>query len=91
MRALLQRVTEAQVAVDGVVIGQCGPGLMILVCAMQGDDEASADKLAQRVAKMMMAALATNARRRCGLRAMTSRFRPTESWGRSLGRRGMAR
>jgi D-aminoacyl-tRNA deacylase len=54
MRALLQRVTEAQVAVDGVVIGQCGPGLMILVCAMQGDDEASADKLAQRVAKLRM-------------------------------------
>jgi len=54
MRALLQRVTEASVAVDGQVIGQCGEGLMILVCAMQGDTEASAEKLAQRVAKLRM-------------------------------------
>lgn len=54
MRALLQRVTEATVAVDGQVIGKCGEGLMILVCAMQGDTEASAEKLAQRVAKLRM-------------------------------------
>ena len=54
MRSLLQRVTEASVAVDGQVIGQCGEGLMILVCAMQGDTEASAEKLAQRVAKLRM-------------------------------------
>ena len=54
MRALLQRVTEASVAVDGQVIGQCGEGLMILVCAMQGDTEASVEKLAQRVAKLRM-------------------------------------
>ena len=52
MRALLQRVTTAQVAVDGHVIGQCGPGLMILVCAMQGDTEAEARKLAAKVAKL---------------------------------------
>lgn len=54
MRALLQRVTEATVAVDGQVIGKCGEGLMILVCAMQGDTEASAEKLAQRVGKLRM-------------------------------------
>ncbi|MBV0910932.1 D-aminoacyl-tRNA deacylase [Anianabacter salinae] len=52
MRALLQRVTEAQVAVDGVVIGRCGSGLLILVCAMQGDTGAEADKLAARIAKL---------------------------------------
>lgn len=52
MRALVQRVTEAQVRVDGTVIGQCGPGMMILVCAMQGDTEAQAEKLAARIAKM---------------------------------------
>lgn len=51
MRALLQRVSEAAVRVDGTVIGQCGPGLMILVCAMQGDTEAKADQLAAKVAK----------------------------------------
>lgn len=52
MRALLQRVTEAAVRVDGRVIGQCGPGLMILVCAMQGDTEAQAEKLAAKVARL---------------------------------------
>lgn len=50
MRALLQRVTEAAVRVDGEIIGQCGPGLMILVCAMQGDTEAEAHKLAAKTA-----------------------------------------
>lgn len=52
MRALLQRVTHASVAVDGQTIGQCGPGLLILVCAMQGDTEAEADRLAARIAKL---------------------------------------
>ncbi|WP_407492097.1 D-aminoacyl-tRNA deacylase [Pseudooceanicola sp. MF1-13] len=51
MRALLQRVTEAQVRVDGEVIGQCGAGLMVLVCAMQGDTEANAEQLAAKVSK----------------------------------------
>lgn len=51
MRALLQRVSEAQVRVDGEVIGQCGPGLMILVCAMQGDTDANAETLAAKVSK----------------------------------------
>jgi D-tyrosyl-tRNA(Tyr) deacylase len=51
MRALLQRVSEAQVRVDGAVIGQCGPGLMILVCAMQSDTEANAEALAAKVSK----------------------------------------
>lgn len=52
MRALVQRVTEASVEVEGAVIGQTGPGLLVLVCAMQGDDETAADKLAARVAKL---------------------------------------
>ena len=51
MRAVLQRVSEASVHVDGAVVGQIGAGLMILVCAMQGDTEANADKLAAKVAK----------------------------------------
>jgi D-tyrosyl-tRNA(Tyr) deacylase len=51
MRALLQRVSEAQVRVDGAVIGECGPGLMVLVCAMQDDTEAQVEKLASKVAK----------------------------------------
>ncbi|MAC80559.1 MAG: D-tyrosyl-tRNA(Tyr) deacylase [Rhodobacteraceae bacterium] len=52
MRALLQRVTEARVTVNGAVIGETGPGLMILVCAMAGDTEAQADKLAAKIAKL---------------------------------------
>ena len=52
MRAVLQRVTQASVAVNGSVVGQIGPGLLILICAMQGDTEAQADKLAAKIAKL---------------------------------------
>jgi D-tyrosyl-tRNA(Tyr) deacylase len=52
VRAILQRVTRAQVSVDGEVVGRCGPGLMILVCAMQGDGADQPAKLAAKVAKM---------------------------------------
>ena len=52
MRALIQRVSEASVAVDGEIIGQTGPGLLVLICAMQGDGEAQADHLAAKIAKL---------------------------------------
>ena len=52
MRAILQRVSRASVTVAGEVAGQIGPGLLILVCAMQGDDAAKADQLAAKIAKM---------------------------------------
>lgn len=52
MRAILQRVSRASVTVDGMVTGEIGPGLLILVCAMQGDDQAKADQLAAKIAKM---------------------------------------
>ncbi len=52
MRALIQRVTEASVRVEGAVIGTCGPGLLILVCAMPGDDEDTARALAGKIAKL---------------------------------------
>ncbi|MCA0929060.1 D-aminoacyl-tRNA deacylase [Ruegeria profundi] len=52
MRAVLQRVSKASVSVDGQVIGQVGPGLMILVCAMQDDDAAKAEQLAAKVSKL---------------------------------------
>ena len=52
MRAVLQRVTQAQVRVDGALIGEVGNGLMILVCAMASDTEAQAERLAAKVAKL---------------------------------------
>lgn len=52
MRALLQRVSHASVTVEGEVVGQTGPGLLILICAMQGDEEAQADHLAAKIAKL---------------------------------------
>lgn len=52
MRVLAQRVSEASVRVDGDIIGQIGEGLLLLVCAMQGDDETAVDKMAARVAKL---------------------------------------
>ncbi len=52
MRALLQRVSEAEVTVENAVIGRCDGGLLILVCAMQGDDEAAAERLAGKVVKL---------------------------------------
>ncbi len=52
MRAVIQRVTSASVTVDGVVTGEIGAGLMILICAMQGDAPAQADQLAAKIAKL---------------------------------------
>lgn len=52
MRALIQRVTEASVRVDGQTIGEIGPGVLILICAMQGDSEAQADRLAAKISKL---------------------------------------
>lgn len=52
MRALLQRVHDASVTVDGQTIGKIGPGLLIFICAMQGDTEVEADQLATKIAKL---------------------------------------
>jgi D-tyrosyl-tRNA(Tyr) deacylase len=52
MRALLQRVSHAAVTVDGQTVGSCDAGLLILACAMQGDTEAEADRLAGKIARL---------------------------------------
>ncbi len=49
MRALVQRVTRAAVRVDGEVVSQIGPGLLVLLGVTHSDDESVAVKLAQKV------------------------------------------
>lgn len=52
MRALIQRVSEARVSVAGRETGAIGQGLLILICAMAGDEAAQADALAAKIAKL---------------------------------------
>jgi D-tyrosyl-tRNA(Tyr) deacylase len=52
VRALVQRVSSAAVTVAGAELGRIGPGLMILVCAMQGDTDAKPAELAAKIAKL---------------------------------------
>ncbi|MCV2880581.1 D-aminoacyl-tRNA deacylase [Actibacterium sp. XHP0104] len=52
MRAVVQRVSQAQVHVAGQKIGECGPGLMILICAMQGDSPDQARAMAAKISKL---------------------------------------
>ncbi|TWG92416.1 D-tyrosyl-tRNA(Tyr) deacylase [Mesorhizobium sp. J18] len=52
MRSLIQRVSSASVTVDGTVTGSIGPGLLILVCAMQGDTEKQSEWLARKVVNL---------------------------------------
>ena len=49
MRALVQRVAQARVRVDGQVVGEIGPGLCCLVGATHGDDRDSAVKLSAKI------------------------------------------
>ncbi len=54
MRALLQRVSNASVTVEGAVIGQIDAGLLIFVCAMPDDSQATAQALAAKIAKLRL-------------------------------------
>jgi D-tyrosyl-tRNA(Tyr) deacylase len=49
MIALIQRVAEASVRVDGRITGEIGPGLLALIGVVTGDDAARAERLLQRV------------------------------------------
>ncbi len=52
MRAILQRVAEARVVIDGEVAGAIGPGLLVLLCAEHGDTEGHADRMLAKILKL---------------------------------------
>jgi D-tyrosyl-tRNA(Tyr) deacylase len=52
MRTVVQRVSRAEVRVDGAVVGAIGRGLLLLVGVAKGDTEADADATARKVAAL---------------------------------------
>ena len=52
MLALVQRVLQARVVVEGRVIGEIGQGLLVLMCAEPTDTETIADKLVAKLLKL---------------------------------------
>jgi len=52
MKALLQRVSQARVLVDGQTIGEIGCGLLVLVCAERGDSDLQADRMLAKILKL---------------------------------------
>jgi D-tyrosyl-tRNA(Tyr) deacylase len=52
MRALVQRVSEAAVSVDGAEVARIGPGLLVLLGVRQGDGPEQADRLAGKLERL---------------------------------------
>ncbi|QIL70317.1 D-tyrosyl-tRNA(Tyr) deacylase [Diaphorobacter sp. HDW4B] len=52
MITVLQRVRQARVEVAGEIIGQIDQGLLVLLCAEQGDSDKLADKLLAKILKL---------------------------------------
>lgn len=52
MKAVIQRVLNSSVSVDGEVVGSCEKGYMVLVGVQQGDTEKHADLLAKKTANL---------------------------------------
>ncbi len=52
MKAVLQRVKNAYVKVDGETVGECAEGLMILLGVANGDTEEDAELLATKICKL---------------------------------------
>lgn len=52
MLAVLQRVSEARVLIDGQVSGEIGAGLLVLLCAERGDTALQSDKLLAKLLKL---------------------------------------
>lgn len=52
MRAVLQRVSEASVKVDGMTVGEISPGLLVLLGINESDVQEDADYLIQKISQM---------------------------------------
>jgi len=54
VKALLQRVSEASVSLEGAILSAIGPGLVVLVCTEKEDSDADADFFARKIANMRL-------------------------------------
>lgn len=52
MKAVIQRVRESSVQVDGEIVGSIGPGLMVLLGVAESDEHGDADYLADKIANL---------------------------------------
>ena len=52
MKAVVQRVKEANVKINGSVVGSCSTGYMVLYCAVEGDTEQDIDLLARKLTNL---------------------------------------
>ena len=52
MRCVIQRVSEAEVTIDGQTAGRIGRGLLVLAGVEEGDEAADADWVAEKTARM---------------------------------------
>ena len=52
MKAVLQRVTHAEVAVDGEIVGSCGHGFMVLLGVAEGDTQKDAELLCRKIVNL---------------------------------------
>lgn len=52
MRAVIQRVSQAEVRVEGEVVTAIGPGLLVLLGVAPGDTDEDADRVAAKIAKL---------------------------------------
>ena len=52
MKAVIQRVTHAEVAVDGQTVGSCEQGFLVLLGVAVGDTEADAELLARKIVNL---------------------------------------
>jgi D-tyrosyl-tRNA(Tyr) deacylase len=79
MKVVLQRVRSAAVVVDTQVVGEIGPGYLLLVGIAAGDDEATVHRLATEVAKARLmpdaqGKMGVNLRDACGEALAVSQF-----------------